>query len=102
MNIASYSNWRKTRSAASANTSTPRRPRRFSSARRPTSHAYGRRSSAWRLKARQFPLTELYELSSPPLLSANELVGQRLPDDKSCEGNLSELENRSPPSKRLD
>jgi hypothetical protein len=45
----------------------------------------------------------LYELSSPLLLSANELVGQRLSDEKSCAGNLSEPENRSPPSSnRLD
>ncbi len=44
---------------------------------------------------RQLPLTELYELSMP-LLSEIELVGQRLPDDKSREGNLSSaFANRS-------
>jgi len=56
------------------------------------------------LGPRQFPLTELYEVSSPPLFADNELVGQRPSDDKSREGNLSpELENRSSPfSRRLD
>jgi hypothetical protein len=46
-------------------------------------------------------LTELNELSSPPLLSANELVGQRFDDEKSREGNLSESPNRSSPSSSL-
>jgi hypothetical protein len=53
------------------------------------------------LDALQFPLTELYEVSSPLLLSDNELVGQRLADEKSRVGNLSEPENRSSPSSSL-
>ena len=50
-----------------------------------------------RFDALQFPLTELYEVSSPLLLSASELAGQRPADEKSCEGNLSEPANRSSP-----
>jgi hypothetical protein len=58
------------------------------------------------LGPRQFPLIELYEVSSPLLLSANELVGQRSAGEKQCAGNLSApesllespLENRSAPS----
>jgi hypothetical protein len=47
------------------------------------------------LELRQFPLTELYEVSSPLLLSDNELVGQRFAGEKSREGNLSSPANRS-------
>ena len=54
-----------------------------------------------RLEARQYPLTELYEVSSPLLLSDSELAGQRFADEKSREGNLSEAENRSSPSSSL-
>jgi len=48
-------------------------------------------------------LIELYEVSSPPLLLDNELVGQRLSVERSRAGNRSsELENRfSPLSMRL-
>src|SRR5260370_12948644 len=98
MNIVSYSNLRTRRSAVSANTSIRKRQRRFCSASRAPAPMSARTdaglwgTAGWR---RQLRLTELYELSMP-LLSEIELVGQRLPDDKSREGNLSSaFANRS-------
>src|ERR1700676_1770985 len=101
MSTALYLNSRTTRFAASANTSTPRRPRRFSSARTRTAQA---RTCATLFRAapgaRHFPLIELNFVSSP-LVSAIELVGQRLVDDNERAGNLSPLANRSVPSSCL-
>src|SRR5258708_3922050 len=89
MSIVSYSNSRTTRSAAFASTSIPKRPRRFCSASRADRAIVAKARRFETAGSRgQFPLIELDEVSSP-LLSDSELVGQRLPDDKSREGNLS-------------